>query len=303
MAVVGFFDAHPESTDYIDLATLPVHPAAELFPMMDDDALAELAEDIAEKGQMHPIVVAMIGDPPTLTLIDGRNRLKACQLAGVEPKVTFLNDQDPITYILSTNAKRRMLTKGQLAMVAALAELFSKNNRQHAVAEATGVSQSRVAYAEMVVQFAPEQIEAVRSGATSLNVAYEIARKNKADKKAAQEQEAKRLAQMDELRQYEPELADKVIEGEMTLEAALAEWEKRKAARRKEVEGANWKATQILTLLGSNGSNHDEQATKLLDLIDPKAVQAPMPWNVENVEQCLGFLTAIRDVMRRHEEQ
>jgi ParB-like chromosome segregation protein Spo0J len=57
-----------------------VHPLADLFPMMEPDDLAALADDIKANGLQQPIVVDDAG-----VLIDGRNRLAACKRAGVEP--------------------------------------------------------------------------------------------------------------------------------------------------------------------------------------------------------------------------
>jgi len=48
--------------------------------MMSDNELAELAADIKANGLIHAIVVDKNG-----VLIDGRNRLRACELASVEP--------------------------------------------------------------------------------------------------------------------------------------------------------------------------------------------------------------------------
>jgi ParB-like nuclease domain len=53
---------------------------------MTDAELADLAEDIATNGLVHPIVVDADG-----ALIDGRNRLRACEIAGVEPAFQQLN--------------------------------------------------------------------------------------------------------------------------------------------------------------------------------------------------------------------
>ena len=47
-----------------------------------------------------------------------RNRLKACKLAGVEPRFEDLNGQDPAAFIVSANIERRHMTKGQRAMAA-----------------------------------------------------------------------------------------------------------------------------------------------------------------------------------------
>jgi ParB-like chromosome segregation protein Spo0J len=73
---------------------LPVHPAAEAFPVMsetDPQALKELAEDIKQNGLKNPIVLAQIAildesgkrtDVYAHKLLDGRNRLDALALLG-----------------------------------------------------------------------------------------------------------------------------------------------------------------------------------------------------------------------------
>ena len=95
---------------------LAVHPAADVFPMMSNEDLDELAADIKANGLLHPIIVN--GD----LLIDGRNRREACRRANVDPRIEELNGTDPIAYILATNVNRRHLTKGQRSM--AVAKLY-----------------------------------------------------------------------------------------------------------------------------------------------------------------------------------
>jgi ParB-like chromosome segregation protein Spo0J len=41
----------------IDIFDIPPHPAADVFPMLDDDELDELAADIAANGLQLPLVV------------------------------------------------------------------------------------------------------------------------------------------------------------------------------------------------------------------------------------------------------
>jgi ParB-like chromosome segregation protein Spo0J len=95
---------------------MKIHPAADIFPMMSDEELQDLAADIKESGLIHPIVTDADGE----VLIDGRNRLAACKIAGVEPTFEKLNGQDAVAYIVSTNLARRTLTKGQQAMSLAM---------------------------------------------------------------------------------------------------------------------------------------------------------------------------------------
>src|SRR5580765_7417191 len=99
-----------------------VHPAAAVFPMLSDDELQDLAEDIKVNGLLHPITLDAEG-----MLIDGRNRLAACKLAGVEPTFTTLNGHDPVAFILSANIQRRHLSKGQQAAAALLVWDVTRN--------------------------------------------------------------------------------------------------------------------------------------------------------------------------------
>ena len=92
-----------------------VHPAADMFPMMAEDELAELAADIRERGQVEPIVIS------GATLLDGRNRMRACKLAGVVP-VTWEWDGTggtPVGFIVAKNVKRRHLDPSQRGMLGA----------------------------------------------------------------------------------------------------------------------------------------------------------------------------------------
>ena len=68
----------------------PAHPVAELFPMMTDEELSDLAADIQANGLIHPIVVDKAG-----VLIDGRNRLRACEIAGIEATTVLFEGDDP----------------------------------------------------------------------------------------------------------------------------------------------------------------------------------------------------------------
>ena len=90
-----------------------IHPAAALFPMIPADELQLLADDIAATGLHHPIVLAADG-----TLVDGRNRLAACKLAGVGPTFTTYVGDEIVAFIVGENIRRRHLTPGQAAFVA-----------------------------------------------------------------------------------------------------------------------------------------------------------------------------------------
>jgi DNA-binding Lrp family transcriptional regulator len=60
---------------------LTVHPAADLFPLMSESELQELADDIKQNGLQQPVVVWKTHDGSE-HLVDGRNRLDALALLG-----------------------------------------------------------------------------------------------------------------------------------------------------------------------------------------------------------------------------
>jgi ParB-like chromosome segregation protein Spo0J len=91
------------------------HEYANLFPMMTPAELDALVVDVKDNGLRHPIVRYQG------KILDGRNRLKACEVAGVEP--TFVDhegdDASALALVESLNVERRDLSSGQRAMVAA----------------------------------------------------------------------------------------------------------------------------------------------------------------------------------------
>ena len=94
-------------------ADLLPHPLAELFPMLAEREVRELADDIVTYGQREPIVL-LDGK-----VLDGRNRLAACRFAEVEPVFVDFAGDDPLGFVLSLNLHRRHLSESQRAMVAA----------------------------------------------------------------------------------------------------------------------------------------------------------------------------------------
>jgi hypothetical protein len=92
-----------------------VHPAADVFPMMSDEELAKLGEDIKTNGLKHPIIF-MDMDGRDLVLLDGRNRLEAIERAGMECWIDkhYLRG-DPLAHIIGLNIRRRHLTPAQIA--------------------------------------------------------------------------------------------------------------------------------------------------------------------------------------------
>lgn len=85
------------------MSAVAIHPAAALFPMLSEDALASLVADIKTHGLRQPIVLFQ-GQ-----VLDGRNRLLACERAGVAPRFVEHDASDPWRAVWSLNAERRQI--------------------------------------------------------------------------------------------------------------------------------------------------------------------------------------------------
>ena len=116
--------------EYCDSANW--HEAANIFPLMPDDEIQKLADDIKANGQKNAII--LIDDK----VLDGRNRLLACKLVGVTPDFQSRNPEklgSPVSWVLSQNLHRRQLTATQRAFVAVEAEkLFAIEAKQRQTA-------------------------------------------------------------------------------------------------------------------------------------------------------------------------
>src|SRR5262245_13103948 len=93
---------------------METHEAADLFPLIEGDDFAALVADIRANGQRETIKT--LGGK----LLDGRNRLRACEAAGVRPRFEEVPaGTDPIRYVVSLNVTRRHLSESQRSMIAA----------------------------------------------------------------------------------------------------------------------------------------------------------------------------------------
>lgn len=159
-------------------AHLNAHPIANLFPMMSDAELNDLADDIGRNGQIVPIVIY------SDQIVDGRNRWRACEIASVTPWTTEYDGLagDIPAFIVSANLKRRHLDESQRAMIAAkIANLphggdrsKSSNddlNREQA-AKLMNVGTASVDRAKSVINYGDDAlIEEVERGEKSVSAA------------------------------------------------------------------------------------------------------------------------------------
>jgi hypothetical protein len=83
-----------------DAAMIRSHPTADLFPLLDDVELAQLARDIHQNGLRDPIVLH-----PDGSILDGRNRYHACLKAKVKPEFKTWDGQPgtELVYVISVS--------------------------------------------------------------------------------------------------------------------------------------------------------------------------------------------------------
>lgn len=185
--------------------TYDVHPVADLFPMLPADELDELAADIQERGLLQPVVLDAEG-----RVLDGRNRLAACELIGLEPTFTTYAGGDPDGYALAVNIARRHLRPSQRYM------LIEKARRLTGLPKSvTEVNINRLSEAAVVLDYAPDLAEAVMANALSLASATKIARQRKQEAKEIQEKKER-------LQACASDLAEHVDDGRLDLDEAIA---------------------------------------------------------------------------------
>lgn len=180
------------------------HPIADVWPMMDEAKLNELADDIRKNGQLVPVWLY------EGKILDGRNRWAACKIAGVEPTTKEYTGDEPTAFAVSLNDRRRHMGKSALAAVAAELEPHfaadaKRRQKQHggtapgkpktlpekvpevkkgdgdarkAAAVSVGVNDRYVSDAKKVKAEAPEVFERLKAGKITLQDAKrEVAKK------------------------------------------------------------------------------------------------------------------------------
>lgn len=165
------------------------HPLANVFPMMSEEEYAELKADIKQNGLRTPIYRYQG------SILDGRNRWKACQELGIIPDFQDYGGDSPLSFVISLNLHRRHLSAGQRAAVAldilpfieeeakqrmvdahanpASENLHELGRSDEAAGKQVGVSGRSVAEVKKIREEHPEKFEQIKSGEKSI---YEVSR-------------------------------------------------------------------------------------------------------------------------------
>jgi hypothetical protein len=269
-----------------------VHPVAELFPMMSEQELDDLAASIKSAGLLNPIVLDTDG-----TLIDGRNREEACKRAKIVPKYTVLDGEDVETFIFAKNASRRHMMKGQLAMAVVKAHELSspgllkeesrsgkRSGLKAQLAHKVGVGRDLISDAVLVLEYASELIDSVIAGPTSLKDAHKEAEDREAAANSAEEQ-------MKVLRAEANDLADLVAEERMKLSEALGVMRQRKQKAKEEVESTTRQFSQCIGFLSPRAYTIEQYIEYICDHVDLRITSEDASF--ENLDSCLKVCSGV----------
>jgi hypothetical protein len=168
------------------------HEAANLFPMMEEEAHAGLCKDIAANGLLEPIWLH------EGKILDGRNRYKACKETGTTPTFREWDGEGgAVTFACSLNLNRRHLSPSQKAVVAAQLEpLIAQESKKRQIrkpaatdsvmakmpeqnephktsrevaAALTGASPRNVQHVKAIAKIAPEKVQEIQEGKTTIS--------------------------------------------------------------------------------------------------------------------------------------
>jgi hypothetical protein len=213
----------------------PYHAAAQLFPLLEGADFDQLKADIAEHGLLEPITLH-----PDGSILDGRNRHRACVAAGIQPYFhTWNADGSPTDFVLSMNLHRRHLTTEQKILLGEKLEPIyaaeAEEERRRKISEYQTTGQT----AEKVPPSKTEQESAQKAAkAAGTNAHY--------------------IRDMKRLRMEAPDLAEQIESGKLTMAKAKKVLKERK---RKEERAAMAQAVQNIQPSDRWQVYHDDMTT------------------------------------------
>lgn len=221
-----------------------IHPAADLFPMVEGDEFAELCSDIKERGLAQPITIWTDG-----SLLDGRNRLLACYETHQEVVLDRYEGTDPVQFSLSANLHRRHLSAGQRACVALkvreLLQPAAKERQREAVIESNKLRAADPVSADLRSMDLPQESTPAEARKSTAQAAKAVGASTRAVEQAAR------------VEKMAPDLLPQVQAGTMALDKAHKEAQQRQrqqAASRPQPEMPKVDEKQTITLLDHKGN-------------------------------------------------
>lgn len=281
------------------MEAMRAHPAAEAYRLMTEDELAELVASIKANGLRDLITVGIVGQERWI--IDGRNRLKACEIAGVPPEyeeAEFANEDELRTFVADRN-ERRNITSGQKAMAHAMlfpeAKKTGRGNKVSGKPEtlSTGHWQNLVSQARAVLAYSPALAEAVRDGTVPLAEAFQQAEEARQAQTSAETMRAVLQAEA-------PELLEMVDEGRMKLPEARAALKERQAEIERHKKVATLNVANLVRILNPHGADPQQWAERIFGNAEPRFWPAEIssPLNHATLDACAKVAAALAEKWR-----
>jgi N6-adenosine-specific RNA methylase IME4/ParB-like chromosome segregation protein Spo0J len=156
------------------------HPLADIFPLIDGQPFSDLVADVIKHGVREPVWLY------EGQILDGRNRWRAAEVAGVECPLRDYEGDEPASFVVSLNLHRRHLSESQRQLVGAKLATLQQGRpeetgkraglTQAEAAALLNVSERGIRNARTVVDDgAPELVAAVEAGAVSVSAAADVA--------------------------------------------------------------------------------------------------------------------------------
>lgn len=185
-----------------------VHPTAALFPLMEGEPWREFVESIRLQGLLEPIVV------DGKTILDGRNRMRACMSLQVAPKIKQWNHEgSAVDFIVSMNITRRHLDAADRALLALqLKPMFDKEAKQRMLSHLKSGTKPAVTVPSLAGKPKPHEGRAVAQAARATGVGSTT------------------VSNLMTLTRHAPHLLERVKTKELTVEGATRLYRKERRA-------------------------------------------------------------------------
>lgn len=165
---------------HVDIASLRVSPF-QPRKRVDEQAIAELAASIADKGVLQPLLVRPMGDE--YEIVAGERRFRAAERAGltsVPVVVKELDDRETLEVAIVENLQREDLSPVEEAR--AYKQLMDYELNQEQVAKAVGKSRSAVANTLRLLNLPERALHALDEGSISAGHARAILSQDEEDR-------------------------------------------------------------------------------------------------------------------------
>jgi len=197
---------------------MKLHPASEHFPLMDEERFRELVEDIRCNGQRQPIILCQD------QILDGRNRFRACRELGITAQtVTLQEGENPYEVVWSLNGNRRDMSADQRYLVWKRVHADSDAWRRRMADQRENANGKRSVAAKLQPRTADGKSLDVRpgSGTSSPTTCERHVQRNA--KASLSNTNAGAVKRGDWLAWRRPDLAEKVVKGDLPMAAAIRE--------------------------------------------------------------------------------